>query len=386
MIVSVCRKIGSMLAPFRRSSIELYEWQRADVLSAKNLPKGTKWESKATKTGELELTGFRMAHAVLKADFLDHSQLVFPSIGFLLQVNRIIDFGSRSNLRLHQGASNSLGDIAQSSLTARLGQGLSLLFAEAQGYHFVGHLESDPTVRKNCARKGLTRVADFMFETQGQGRMILESKASVKLPNNDPSRVKSKLKNALQKQVDPWMQVLTPSPQKGYAVYSCLREVGNSTPSALIYVDPPEERGDFQFELPPDWVRRNNYAAWLRLMELDDAARRLLPSSTGLDAKSEPKSEQLRICEVGGRVFALANLGRRAHTRRIYFTAGIEVGALEAICSAIRGDASQLLEYQAMPTLDVERPSSLQASVLGDGTFFGAVRGDELRDVRDFKL
>lgn len=168
-----------MLAPFRRNSIELYEWQRGDVLSAKKLPKGTKWESKATRNGELGLTGFRLAHAVMKADFLDHSQLVFPSIGFLLQVDRIIDFGSKSNLRLQQGASNSLGDIAQSSLTGRLGQGLSLLFAEAQGYHFVGHLESDPTVRQNFGRVGLKRVADFMFETQDQARMILESKAAV---------------------------------------------------------------------------------------------------------------------------------------------------------------------------------------------------------------
>lgn len=121
MTASAWKIIGSMLAAFRRSSIELYEWQRSDVLSAKKLPKGTTWQSIATYNGELSLTGFRLAHAVMKADFLDHSQLVFPSIGFLLQVNRIIDFGSKSNLRLHQGASNSLGDIAQSSLTGRLG-------------------------------------------------------------------------------------------------------------------------------------------------------------------------------------------------------------------------------------------------------------------------
>src|SRR5688572_16830671 len=96
------------------SSIELFEWNRPNVMM-KRLPNNPVWSSFATHFATLPVTGIRLAHAVVKADYLIARNYALPSLGFLLQMDQIIDFGSSTNLRLLPGASSILNDVSQTS-------------------------------------------------------------------------------------------------------------------------------------------------------------------------------------------------------------------------------------------------------------------------------
>ncbi len=121
-------------------------------------------------------------------------------------------------------------------------------------------------------------MADFLFADQHK-TVLIESKGSFSLGENDPTAIKSVLKSALTKQVDPWMGYLNPPPSNGHVVYSCLREK-SCAPSALFVVDPDgDEGGATSLPFAPEQVMRENYSAWLRAMGLSDAAARLTGAS-----------------------------------------------------------------------------------------------------------
>lgn len=105
MLKYVCNVMASM-GP---SAIDLYEWKRADVLK-KRLSNKPLWSHLATSVGILPFTGIRLAHAVVKADYLIKRNFALPSLGFILQMDRIIDFGSSANIKLMPGASSILAD------------------------------------------------------------------------------------------------------------------------------------------------------------------------------------------------------------------------------------------------------------------------------------
>ena len=334
------------------------------------------------QAGILPLTGIRLAHAVVKADYLIKRNYALPSLGFLLQMDQIIDFGSSSNLRLMPGASSILADVTQSSLAGRVGQGLSILFAEARGYYFLGHLRSDPTVLTHLATTGSERVADFLFEHDDCSRMILESKASFTLEDNACTPIKRTLKKALSEQVVPWMGIVTPTPSKGYAPYSCLREVGNSTRSALIFVDPPGTAGEGPpVKLPEDWARRQNYAGWLRATGLPDAAGRLR-ASPDTKMAGEPIAVPMAVVAIGGKRYGVLTSFDRLPSMR--FAIGIEVDALRAISAAIAGSPAKLLEYQPQRREEGEQTEPL--SILSDGTLFGLVHRKSFEQFEMFRL
>jgi len=363
----------------RAHSIEVFEWDRADVMLPR-LPKNSIWSTYATKVNALPLTGMRLAHAVVKADYLISRNYALPSLGFLMQMDEIMDFRAPGNLRLLPGASSILNDVSQTGLAARVGQGLSLLFAEQQRYRFVGHLASDPSVLAYASAFGRQRVADFLFEDSAGNRMLLESKATFSLQNNDCSRVKSVLKQALREQVNPWLGRITPPPAKGFAIYSCLREAGNSTPSSITFVDPPPGKDDSPIELPSGWTKRHNYAGWLRAMGLRRAASRLRGEG---ESSGEPESVRFRLAHIGARQFAVLTpwLGRPAFSPQIVI--GIDVAALKAIGAAIRGAPDALLEYR--PTDFSESPSNA-ISILNDGTIFGLIDARSFNGTESFKL
>jgi len=128
------------------SSIDVFEWQRADVMK-KRLPNNPQWCEFASPKAKLLFSGWDLAHAVVKTDFLVERNLILPGIGFLLQMDQVLDFPPPSNLRHAPGAANVLNDFTQTSVTGPVGQGLSMLFAHSRGYAFVGHLGSDAAVR-----------------------------------------------------------------------------------------------------------------------------------------------------------------------------------------------------------------------------------------------
>lgn len=57
-----------------------------------------------------------------------------------------VDFQSAANLSLVSGSPATLNDFTRTSLSGRLAQGLSILFAHENDYCLVGHLASDPAV------------------------------------------------------------------------------------------------------------------------------------------------------------------------------------------------------------------------------------------------
>lgn len=283
------------------TSIEVYEWGEA-VVRKKRLPNSPEFAKFVTQQLSLGFNGWGLAHAIVKADYLDRRSLWMPGLGFLLQASNLIDFGA-SPVALKSGTSKALNDFSLTSLSGRVGQGLTILYGHSLGMKFAAHLrsyvESLPTGAPGAAHKN-EAMADFLFADDQQS-VLFESKGSFTLQQNDPTAIKSVLKNALVNQIDPWMGLLQPPPSNGYVVYSCLRE-DSWHPSALFVVDPKGDEADTaRIPLGPEQVRRENYGAWLRAMGLNSAARRLVePFNDG----REPSDEFFLLQEVNGRKYA----------------------------------------------------------------------------------
>lgn len=351
-------------------SIDVYEWHQSDVRK-KRLKKGPLWGGLTKPHPPLPFNGWRLAHAVVKLDHLIKTDLAKKAFGLLHSLEDIVDFDPGRNIRLGDGVKTGLADFYGYGLSGRLGQGLSLLFAQdMQQYSFVAHLASDVSVQAHLA-SGLSKTkkaADFIFENDKKERMILESKGSFRQDNNDPTKIKSKLKNALEGQVDYWMARIVPSAKKGFAVYSCLRERSSPVPSALIFVDPPEASTFDGIRLPEASVRRQNYAAWLAAMGLRDPATRLRENRV-----FEAGSYSFIVAEIEGRHFAFARNFEYPFWPHGFFAPGIEVNALKAISSALRGEDGALLALESLNSRRVDREDrdSLSYSIFPDGTFLG---------------
>ena len=354
--------LGRFVLSVRRTSIEVYEWTRGDVL-AKRLPNNPQWADLATPRGVLPFSGWNFAHAVVKSDFLRHRSLLFPALGFLLQMDEILE-SSGGNLRVVPGAATLLNDLTHNSVVGRMGHGLSLLFADAKGFAFAGHLSSDPMVR--AIRKKDEKAADFLFEDRSGTRMVLEAKSTFGLAVNQPSAVKGVLKKALVNQVDPWITRVVPPAGKGYVTYACIRESSNAVGSALVYVDPDSSKPE-TIALPPNWVRLQNYGAWLRVMGMRSAAEALRTGSPVTD-----ESTQVYITNIGGIEFAVVPLVPDTMNARLALCAGIDISALMALRSHIGGNPEPLRRYQPLAT-DQIADRDIAQSVFSDGILFGLV-------------
>ncbi len=397
------RSISNMLATFGSRSLDVHEWAWAVVAGARLKPNAT-WASLVDARAPLAVTGCRLAHAVIKADFQVAGDYGFSSIGFLFQMDRILDFASRGNLRLSTGASVSMSDVTHSSITGRIGQGLSILFAEDRGYRFSCHLARLPEVQLWLASNPGAperRVADFLFEDGHFNRMILESKATLTLPADDPVSVKKILRPALLKQVEPWMPRLSPPATKGFAVYSALRERGGP-PSMMAFVDPEIEDPSLESVAPNPIVRRRNYAAWLAAMDFRGAAKRL----RGEDPSDWPTEAETRLAVigVGGQKFAVRVVldgslihldppGDAVEMLRLgvvlslarspkLLAIGMEIRGARAIEQALRGDDTALLDYSfgELEDATIDQPQS----VLSDGTFLGIIEWEDLGETEQF--
>ena len=376
--------IGRLLAALGTQSIEVYEWSESDIRK-KRLPNGPLWANLAQPKPALQFNGWELAQAVMKADYLIDRNFLLPGLGFLLQLDMIVDFHSAANLSLVSGSPATLNDFTRTSLSGRLAQGLSILFAQQNNYRFAGHLASDPAVQAHLASgtSKTEQVADFLFEGVAKDRMILESKGSFAQADNHPSRIKSVLKNALEDQVDYWMSKVIPSATKGFAVYSCLREAGNSTPSALIFVDPPIKTDPDPIELPEAWVRRRNYAAWMRAMGFDQTATALREG-----ARDDRRSAALPVITIEGRRFAMSNFFRQDKWGR-WLCTGLDVSVMTAIGRSLRGDDTDLMAIEGTPSTDSVKASLADRnwSIFPDGSFFGLVDGNDMPiDLEIFEL
>lgn len=352
------------------SSIEIYEWQEADVQMAR-LPNSPYFRQLTTKRPDLVFSGWGLAHAIVKADYLDRSNLTMPGLGFLLQASNLIDF-SKSQIELKVGASKALNDFSLTSLAGRVGQGLAILYGHRLGLNFNAHLrsyvESLPAGSRGAKHKG-EAMADFLF-ANGNKTVLIESKGSFTQKENDPTAIKSVLKGALKTQVDPWMNYLEPPPSNGYVVYSCLRE-NSWAPSALSVVDPSGNDGELaDVSFGSEQVMRENYGAWLRVMGLHQAAERLTrtPGAPAEEAiEVQPVDTDFLIYEHGGRKFAAV-----AEPYRWFLypsIVGIDLTVLRAISTSIETPEQSLAEQIVDLPEQIDVPQE-SVSIFPDGSVF----------------
>lgn len=354
----------------RTTSIEVYEWNEADVRK-KRLSNSPSFGKLTKQRQDLTFNGFGLAHAVVKADYLDRRSLFMPGVGFLLQAQSILDIRA-SPITLKDGASKAMNDFSLTSLSGRVGQGLAILYGQSLGMKFAAHLRSHVASLSVASSHLNNAMADFLFANEHQSALF-ESKASFSLQDNDPSSIKSVLKQALEKQIDPWMGYLTPAPNNGYVVYSCLRESAWK-PSAMFVVDPPERSDNAPgVPLTPDQVRRENYGAWLRAMGLTRAARQLV-----MDPRAEPGAPRevpFILQEIGGRTYAF-----RDHPLILYkgwgwphAVVGLDWEVLQAISKALSPQEVGRSELRIeLPASTPEQPN--EVSIFPDGSIFGHVR------------
>lgn len=376
--------IKSLLSTVRalgNTSIEVHEWKESDVRRPR-LPNSPNFRTLTTKRSDLSFSGWNLAHAIVKADYLGRRNPTIPGVSFLLQSNNLIDF-TKSPIELKVGASKELNDVSLTSLSARVGQGLAILFGHSLGLKFTAHLRSyvrSLPAGNPAAMHAGDAMADFLFADDNR-TVLIESKGTFTLQDNDPTTIKAVLKKALTAQVDPWMGHLQPSPQNGYVVYSCLRE-SSWAHSALSVVDPKSDDGK-SANVPFDRenVMRENYGAWLRVMGLPLAAERLTRQPSAVVAarfEERPVSIDFWVYEHEGRHFAV-----RAEPHVLFpfpfrdefqapFMVGIDYSVLSAISAVINRTDDALIDLLGHIPSQVDARQEY-VSVFPDGTVLGGL-------------
>jgi len=267
------------------SQLPVYECDKAKVQTkhGRVRPLGTAKE-------EISFSAWRMAHALKKADCARESSSVLLAVGaagFLLEHIHLFEW-RHEELRLSAGMSDYYADFTRTGLAGRVAQGMALLFLENQGYAYAARLSTEikrqnglpvaqGLLKSKSKKNGMTpsRAPDFIVENGKSERALAEAKGAFLTPNVT-CNIKGVLKDALD-QLDGWNRVITPQPLKDFAVGTFLREVDDlfEEPSLVAFVDPEPGEPERSIEIPPDAIRRANYASWLALMGFADVAQRL---------------------------------------------------------------------------------------------------------------
>lgn len=376
--------LGSVLAALGMKSIPVVEMS-LNTVNRPRLPNNPIWSNHVTTEPDLQFRGVELVHAVVKADFLNRVNPLMPGLGFILHSHHVINWQS-SSIRLRQNATSTLSDFVQTGLAGRVGQGLAILLVHSEGYAFQVHLRSFLTskgIPVTNAQKQPLAIADFVFESGAGVRCLVEAKGSFRQLKNCPKVTKAEFKNALNKQVLPWMTQIQPPATKSYVVASYIREAGaaNTDPSVVAFVDPEESAGAGDVVLTSEELRRENYAAWLSAMGLGASAQRLLRNSS-----DGPSSHSFIVLELGGLEIAFHSPcieswcfwphTRLTSSRDSILSFGIEVETLRAISEAIRGRGKDLAEIEPLPYDSVWRKSDDSSySIFPDKTFFGSLEG-----------
>ncbi|WP_149363174.1 hypothetical protein [Rhodanobacter sp. T12-5] len=266
-------------------------------------------------TDNLRFSMWRLAHAVKKAECVNPvlaSMANSMTLGFLLENQHLFDY-SGTQFNLADGAASYLDDFSQTGLTGRVAQGFALLQMENEGYAFVGRFDTFrkkcgvavPTVpsrRRNRLGKLIPkriRSPDFVVETKSGDRALVESKGSF-LNGGKVADIKGSMSDAL-KQLAPWGSQFSPAITKKFAVGTYLREPESTDrePSLMAIVDPEGGQDEDAVPVPPDLVRRLNYAGWLSAMGYRAPSRNLVsPHST------DRVRETFQVAEFGGGRYA----------------------------------------------------------------------------------
>lgn len=370
--------IIKIFTALRKTEIEVYEWDESVVRQGR-LQNAPDFYKLTKKRANLTFSGWALAHSIVKADYLDKRNLTMPGLGFLLQANDLIDF-SKSSIELKPRASEVLNDFSLTSLSGRVGQGIAILYGHHLGLKFTSHLSSHVNSLHSTSsgiKHKKEKMADFLFADTSNKTYLIESKGTFTQTDNNPSKIKSVLKSALQNQVDPWMKRLNPLPSNGYVVYSCLRE-GSWCPSSLSVVDPSNDN-DESAVVPfnPEQVMRENYGTWLRVMGLPQAAKRLIrlpDTKSSENYEPIPTKTRFMTVKIGEREFALPYLPyiRFPHLPFDTLVVGIDLSVLMAISTVIESPDLQLSDL-LISILPKEYEQKETVSIFPDGSFLGMI-------------
>ncbi|SNY70996.1 hypothetical protein [Pantoea sp. GL120224-02] len=380
------RIMWEFVRTFKKSSkvikIDLYEWHQSNVMMQK-LPDNPQWTSYANFRGEMSFSLWNLAHAVVKTDYLIINNFMSPCLGFLLSGNSLLKISANDNIRLIDNINSVLNDVSLTSYTGRLGQGLTIMLAHHLGYRFVGHLASDPYIKKYNAHftslngNKKSKVADFLFEDHTNNRAIIESKASSTLQTHETSFVKRKLKEALTKQVIPLVNSVT-RVGKGYASHSALRGFSQPINSSISYVDPPSGNEFKELNLDSLWVKRKNYSAWFALLSYFDIAKILYNNENG-DLKSliNLTRKSLRVTYICGKCCVILRWEKIG--KNMLVVAGVEYSLMRSIESLLQGNDESLLRYSGIEHYESYENSYFEnVSFFPDGTFVGQCHSHHL--------
>jgi hypothetical protein len=301
-------------------------------------------------------------------------------------------------------------DFSGSGMAGRIAQGMALLFLEDKGYAYVGRFETEWKQRAATQNRqwptGKTQAPDFIAENAQKEWVLAESKGGFSSPGTKPP-IKGALKDGLT-QLDGWDKYISPQPIKSFAIGTFLRESGDTSgeTSLIAFVDPEPEVPENPVEFPVDAVRRANYASWLSLMGLDDAAARLRVG------EGDPQRYEFPLLTMGGRQYAVSiasvmprypDMPNREFWREFrdwqfwrefrdwqfwplrWFRDGIDIElvgldlkVLRALSSATQpAAASELMALEPLERRDT--PADLEGgtfygSVLSDGSLLGELR------------
>ena len=360
------------------------------------------------KSGNVNFSAWRLAHAVKKADCArwPSSRILWTeTAGFCLEYARLFNWDA-GDLCLSEGMSSYYADFSASSLAGRIAQGMALLFLEENGYAYIGRFESEWKQRavsqKKAWPKNKQKAPDFIAENVKKEWVLAESKGSFCSPDSKPD-IKGVLKDGLA-QLDGWDKLITPQPAKSFAIGTFLRESGDistNEKSAIVFVDPEPEAPRDPVEFPADAVRRANYASWLSLMGFDDTAGRLR-TRTG-----ETRRHTVPVLTLAGNKYAVSVvsvaprlpdvLGREFWDQFLDWPfgwsrsgiavelVGIDLNILRILSSALSpSKASDLMQLEPV----AHRDDTLDG---GGGTFYGSIFSDgsllgELRLPRSGRL
>ena len=351
----------------------------------------------------MQLSAWRLAHAVIKADCL-RTPLAGPhllaTVGFVLEQTYLFDW-TQEELRLAKGMSGYYADVSRSSLAGRIGQGMAILFLEKRGYSYVGHFATMwGQHKKELPRQRTTgnrRMPDFIVERAdaARERALAEAKCSFLRPRN-PSKIKTTLRDGL-KQLEGWDRRITPQPTKSFVVGTFLRETADPSEETplIAFVDPEPGPPEGPIDFPEDAIRRANYAAWLSLMGFGDSASSL---RTGVRRKGQ--SYQLYAITLWGRQYALGIPSRRdflEHDKRFAFLRrgmmfdlgttgepihigiiGLEAAVLKAIGAVLNSESPDARLMPEPRMVEDGSPvtfegGSFYGSIFSDGSLFGEI-------------
>jgi hypothetical protein len=355
-----------------------------------------------TRRDPLEFTLWELFHATKKAEliaFRPRNWFFWSTVGSLLE--HIDLFAPVQELRLNPGFSRLYGDFTTTGLAGRLGQGLTILFMQRQGYAYGIRLESLlaraqgtapfqlPGIPNGVALTNTppNRAPDFIFELDNppHNTALAESKGAFVYPRSQNPNVIGRLREGLL-QLQGWDRCLVPPPAKGFVIGALIREDRDPSrePSMICFVDPenpPAAAPAWQY--PDDAIRRGNYAAWLAGMGFQDTAADLIAYRRRETVQPYP----FALVEFAGRKIALPWAGSRSWRFLPYLPEpifpvtypllGIDLTVIRAIENAVLDPHFTLRELRTQRAIALT-DGPVVGSLFSDGTFFGKTNEDVL--------